>query len=112
MSRKGVTTKRVKTVQTALSRISAQTAQRLAEKRLFRARPKPSVRLKSRPKFKTIRPTEQHDREAMSRGRPSQDHSMPCRGRPKARFEARFHIFMARLTLSRLKRPSTIYIAF
>ncbi|CAA7014619.1 unnamed protein product [Microthlaspi erraticum] len=34
------------------------------------------------------------------------------RGRPEARFEARFHIFKPGLTLSRLKRPSTIYIAF
>ncbi|CAA7030361.1 unnamed protein product [Microthlaspi erraticum] len=39
MSRKGVITKRVKTVQTALSRISAQRAVRLAEERTFRARP-------------------------------------------------------------------------
>ncbi|CAA7025610.1 unnamed protein product [Microthlaspi erraticum] len=47
MSRKGVTTKRVKTVQTALSRISAQTAQ-TGWPRIT------SVRLKSRPKFKTV----------------------------------------------------------
>ncbi|CAA7036490.1 unnamed protein product [Microthlaspi erraticum] len=50
MSRKGVTTKRVKTVQTALSR-KRPTAERLAEKRMFRSA-KSSVRLKSRPKFK------------------------------------------------------------
>ncbi|CAA7029270.1 unnamed protein product [Microthlaspi erraticum] len=36
MSRKGVIAKRVKTVQTALSRISANRAERLAEERMFR----------------------------------------------------------------------------
>ncbi|CAA7061533.1 unnamed protein product [Microthlaspi erraticum] len=34
------------------------------------------------------------------------------RGRPEARFEAQIYIFKPGLTLSRLKRPSTIYIAF
>ncbi|CAA7031826.1 unnamed protein product [Microthlaspi erraticum] len=51
MSRKGVTTKRVKTVQTALSRISAQTAQSGWPRNVFRSA-KTSVRLKSRPKSK------------------------------------------------------------
>ncbi|CAA7049383.1 unnamed protein product [Microthlaspi erraticum] len=42
----------------------------------------------------------------------SSDRPSQRRGRPEARFEARFHIFKPGLTLSRLKRPSTIYIAF
>ncbi|CAA7015146.1 unnamed protein product [Microthlaspi erraticum] len=53
MSRKGVITKRVKTVQTALSRISANRAERLAEKRMFRVGQNRILRLKSRPKFKS-----------------------------------------------------------
>ncbi|CAA7017983.1 unnamed protein product [Microthlaspi erraticum] len=53
MSRKGVTTKRVKTVQTALSRISAQTAQTGWPRNVcFTLGQITSVRLKSRPKFK------------------------------------------------------------
>ncbi|CAA7030356.1 unnamed protein product [Microthlaspi erraticum] len=53
MSRKGVTTKRVKTVQTALSRISAQTAQSgWPRNDCFTLGQITSVRLKSRPKFK------------------------------------------------------------
>ncbi|CAA7059702.1 unnamed protein product [Microthlaspi erraticum] len=52
MSRKGVITKRVKTVQTALSRISAQPRSPAGRGTMFRARPKLSVRLKSRPKSK------------------------------------------------------------
>ncbi|CAA7014736.1 unnamed protein product [Microthlaspi erraticum] len=71
MSRKGVTTKRVKTVQTALSRISAQTAQSgWPRNERFTLGQITSVRLKSRPKSK-----------------PSADHaSRPgkhARGRPR-----------------------------
>ncbi|CAA7037708.1 unnamed protein product [Microthlaspi erraticum] len=51
MSRKGVTTKRVKTVQTALSR-KRPTAQSGWPRNECSARPNQSVRLKSRPKFK------------------------------------------------------------
>ncbi|CAA7031832.1 unnamed protein product [Microthlaspi erraticum] len=56
MSRKGVTTKRVKTVQTALSRISAQTAQSGWPRNVFHARPniRPS---EVSAKVQTIRPT-------------------------------------------------------
>ncbi|CAA7044097.1 unnamed protein product [Microthlaspi erraticum] len=38
--------------------------------------------------------------------------TVPTPRSTQARFEARFHIFKPGLTLSRLKRPSTIYIAF
>ncbi|CAA7028552.1 unnamed protein product [Microthlaspi erraticum] len=68
MSRKGVITKRVKTVQTALSRISANRAAAGRETNVPR-RPNLSVRLKSRPKF-NHRPIRITTREAMSRGRP------------------------------------------
>ncbi|CAA7049243.1 unnamed protein product [Microthlaspi erraticum] len=54
MSRKGVTTKRVKTVQTALSRTAPNRAVRLAEERCFTLGQISSVRLKSRPKSKTV----------------------------------------------------------
>ncbi|CAA7025768.1 unnamed protein product [Microthlaspi erraticum] len=191
MSRKGVIAKRVKTVQTALSRISAQTAQSGWPRNDVPRSAKVSVRLKSRPKSKTARPITQHDpgnivprsakhtvtpaahdqprepgnkprgratlayhgrcirpsRERTSHVRPRNligqissarprrptvnhpattvptrprpdcpadrpDRPSQRRGRPEARFEARFHIFKPGLTLSRLKRPSTIYIAF
>ncbi|CAA7039931.1 unnamed protein product [Microthlaspi erraticum] len=49
------------------------TGRRLAEERMFRARPKPSVRLKSRPKFVSGR--SHHDPGNMSRGRPRHNHS-------------------------------------
>ncbi|CAA7015298.1 unnamed protein product [Microthlaspi erraticum] len=51
MSRKGVIAKRVKTAPDGSIENQRQAADRLAEERMFRARPKPSVRLKSRPKF-------------------------------------------------------------
>ncbi|CAA7053162.1 unnamed protein product [Microthlaspi erraticum] len=70
MSRKGVITKRVKTVQTALSR-TRQPRSRLAEERMFRVGQIKSVR-PSRPKFQTIRPIRITTRETMSRGRPRQ----------------------------------------
>ncbi|CAA7051140.1 unnamed protein product [Microthlaspi erraticum] len=53
MSRKGVTTKRVKTVQTALSRTAPNRAVRLAENECSALGQITSVRLKSRPKFQT-----------------------------------------------------------
>ncbi|CAA7050045.1 unnamed protein product [Microthlaspi erraticum] len=63
MSRKGVIAKRVKTVQTAISRISANRTDRLAEERCSALGQNISVRLKSRPKFETDRPITitQHD---------------------------------------------------
>ncbi|CAA7050277.1 unnamed protein product [Microthlaspi erraticum] len=69
MSRKGVTTKRVKTVQTALSRISAQPRSPAGRGTMFRARPK-SVRLKSRPKSKPLGRSRITTRETQARGRP------------------------------------------
>ncbi|CAA7042943.1 unnamed protein product [Microthlaspi erraticum] len=60
MSRKGVITKRVETVQTALSRNSAQTAQSgWPRNYCFALGQSHSVRLKSRPKFQTDRPITQ-----------------------------------------------------
>ncbi|CAA7021893.1 unnamed protein product [Microthlaspi erraticum] len=76
MSRKGVTTKRVKTVQTALSRISAQPRSPAGRGTNVRARPNLSVRLKSRPKSKP-RPITHHDPGNMSRGRPSKRSRQP-----------------------------------
>ncbi|CAA7052957.1 unnamed protein product [Microthlaspi erraticum] len=77
MSRKGVTTKRVKTVQTALSRISAQTAQPAGRETFVSRSAKTSVRLKSRPKFK---PSGRHARPGKHVPRSaSHDHSTPCR---------------------------------
>ncbi|CAA7051772.1 unnamed protein product [Microthlaspi erraticum] len=62
MSRKGVITKRVETVQTALSRSSAQTAQSgWPRNYVSRSAKVTSVRLKSRPKFQTDRPITQRD---------------------------------------------------
>ncbi|CAA7057435.1 unnamed protein product [Microthlaspi erraticum] len=76
MSRKGVTTKRVKTVQTALSRISAQTAQSgWPRERMFPLGQITSVRLKSRPKFKPSGRSRITTRETMSRGRPRHNRS-------------------------------------
>ncbi|CAA7039122.1 unnamed protein product [Microthlaspi erraticum] len=54
MSRKGVTTKRVKTVQTALSRISAQPRSPAGRGTNVPRSAKVSVRLKSRPKSKPL----------------------------------------------------------
>ncbi|CAA7053769.1 unnamed protein product [Microthlaspi erraticum] len=61
MSRKGVTTKRVKTVQTALSRISAQPRSPAGRGTNVPLGQITSVRLKSRPKFQTVRPITHHD---------------------------------------------------
>ncbi|CAA7038772.1 unnamed protein product [Microthlaspi erraticum] len=81
MSRKGVITKRVKTVQTALSRISAQPRSPAGRGTCFRARPITSVRLKSRPKFKPTGRSRNTTRETLSRGRPSTTVT-PHRARP------------------------------
>ncbi|CAA7015069.1 unnamed protein product [Microthlaspi erraticum] len=72
MSRKGVITKRVKTVQTALSRNSAQTAQSgWPRNYVSRSAKVTSVRLKSRPKSKPTGRSRITTRETLSRGRPS-----------------------------------------
>ncbi|CAA7021502.1 unnamed protein product [Microthlaspi erraticum] len=72
MSRKGVTTKRVKTVQTALSRTAPNRAVRLAEERMFRARPNHIRPTEVSAKVQTDRPITHTTRETLSRGRPSQ----------------------------------------
>ncbi|CAA7021320.1 unnamed protein product [Microthlaspi erraticum] len=72
MSRKGVIAKRVKAVQTAISRISANRTDRLAEKRCSALGQNISVRLKSRPKFEATGRSRNTTRETLSRGRPSQ----------------------------------------
>ncbi|CAA7027654.1 unnamed protein product [Microthlaspi erraticum] len=83
MSRKGVITKRVKTVQTALSRISAQPRSPAGRETMFpRSAKVTSVRLKSRPKFKPTGRSRNTTRETLSRGRPSQTLT-PHRARPK-----------------------------
>ncbi|CAA7058464.1 unnamed protein product [Microthlaspi erraticum] len=71
MSRKGVITKRVKTVQTALSRISAQ-PRSPAGRGTNVPRSAKTVRLKSRPKSKPLGRSRITTRETLSRGRPSQ----------------------------------------
>ncbi|CAA7021827.1 unnamed protein product [Microthlaspi erraticum] len=71
MSRKGVTTKRVKTVQTALSRTAPNRAVRLAEKRMFRARPNHIRPTEVSAKVPNHRPITHATRETLSRGRPS-----------------------------------------
>ncbi|CAA7046337.1 unnamed protein product [Microthlaspi erraticum] len=79
MSRKGVIAKRVKTVQTALSRIRASRAEP-AEERMFRARPKSSVRLKSRPKFNhpADHITTRETCPAVGQPQPSRSRARPC----------------------------------
>ncbi|CAA7049260.1 unnamed protein product [Microthlaspi erraticum] len=84
MSRKGVTTKRVKTVQTALSRISAQPRSPAGRgTNMFHARPNLSVRLKSRPKSKTVRPNASRPGKLSPRSAtpqpPRQCRARPCR---------------------------------
>ncbi|CAA7040836.1 unnamed protein product [Microthlaspi erraticum] len=93
MSRKGVITKRVKTVQTALSRISAQPRSPAGRGNYVSARPNSSVRLKSRPKSKPFGRPRNTTRETLSRGRPSSKlhaaRARPCRAsrgtRPRGR---------------------------
>ncbi|CAA7052912.1 unnamed protein product [Microthlaspi erraticum] len=83
MSRKGVTTKRVKTVQTALSRISAQTAQRLAEKRVH-ARPNQIRPSEVSAKVQTIRPTHHDPGSNVPRSaKPRPLHAMPRTTMPR-----------------------------
>ncbi|CAA7035429.1 unnamed protein product [Microthlaspi erraticum] len=80
MSRKGVTTKRVKTVQTALSRISAQPRSPAGRGTNVPRSAKSSVRLKSRPKSKTGR-----DQSRPGKLLPAVGHATttPRRARPK-----------------------------
>ncbi|CAA7051717.1 unnamed protein product [Microthlaspi erraticum] len=61
MSRKGVITKRVKTVQTALSRISAQPRSPAGRGNMFRARPNHIRPSEVSAKVQTDRPITQHD---------------------------------------------------
>ncbi|CAA7044903.1 unnamed protein product [Microthlaspi erraticum] len=78
MSRKGVTTKRVKTVQTALSRTAPNRAVRLAENDVPRSAKVTSVRLKSRPKFQTDRPiTQRPGKHCPAVGQASNAHATP-----------------------------------
>ncbi|CAA7040385.1 unnamed protein product [Microthlaspi erraticum] len=80
MSRKGVITKRVKTVQTALSR-TAPSRSPAGRERMFRARPR-SIR---RPVSAKVQPSIGRSRittrETMSRGRPRHA-TQRCRARP------------------------------
>ncbi|CAA7052527.1 unnamed protein product [Microthlaspi erraticum] len=96
MSRKGVTTKRVKTVQTALSRISAQPRSPAGRGTMFRARPKLSVRLKSRPKS-NHRPITHHDPgnkpavgQATTSRHAAHDHAREP-GKPRGRATLTYH---------------------
>ncbi|CAA7049376.1 unnamed protein product [Microthlaspi erraticum] len=76
MSRKGVITKRVKTVQTALSRISAQPRSPAGRGTMFRSAKsfRPS---EVSAKVQTDRPITHHDPGNIARGRPSQRHATP-----------------------------------
>ncbi|CAA7041468.1 unnamed protein product [Microthlaspi erraticum] len=76
MSRKGVITKRVKTVQTALSRISAQPRSPAGRGTMFRARPNHIRPSEVSAKVQTGR-SRNTTRETLSRGRPSQRHATP-----------------------------------
>ncbi|CAA7051133.1 unnamed protein product [Microthlaspi erraticum] len=77
MSRKGVTTKRVKTVQTALSRTAPKPRSPAGRGTMFRARPnhirptEVSAKVQNRPADHASRPGKH------SRGRPSQRHAKP-----------------------------------
>ncbi|CAA7018048.1 unnamed protein product [Microthlaspi erraticum] len=110
MSRKGVIAKRVKTVQRSIEN-QRRTAQRLAEERMFRARPKPSVRLKSRPKFN--HPAD-HDHDPGSK--PAVGHATtatprrarPCRAsREKPRGRATYLAYHGRCPSEPGKRPTS-----
>ncbi|CAA7053149.1 unnamed protein product [Microthlaspi erraticum] len=84
MSRKGVITKRVKTGPGgSIEKPRPSRAERPAEKRMFpRSAKIKSIRLKSRPKFKLIRPSTHHDPGSnvprSAKPRPLK----PCRARP------------------------------
>ncbi|CAA7038938.1 unnamed protein product [Microthlaspi erraticum] len=69
MSRKGVTTKRVKTVQTALSRISAQPRSPAGRGTMFRARPNLVRPSEVSAKVQTVGRS-RHDPGNIARGRP------------------------------------------
>ncbi|CAA7058120.1 unnamed protein product [Microthlaspi erraticum] len=85
MSRKGVITKRVETVQTALSREQRPNrAVRLAEERMFRARPKLVRPTEVSAKSKTTRPITHHDP-----GNSSPRSATPHRPRPPRTTKAR-----------------------
>ncbi|CAA7047131.1 unnamed protein product [Microthlaspi erraticum] len=96
MSRKGVITKRVKTVQTALSRISAQPRSPAGRETCSRSAKVISVRLKSRPKFQTDRPITQHD----------PGNIVPRSAKPNARHAAHDHAARAGKQASRPRNPS------
>ncbi|CAA7056094.1 unnamed protein product [Microthlaspi erraticum] len=122
MSRKGVITKRVKTVQTALSRTAPNRAVRLAENECS-ARPKSSVRLKSRPKFKTIGRSRITTRETFPRSaKPTthasaHDHAREPGNNPRGRATFAYHgrcavragkdVPHVRETSANLHRPTT-----
>ncbi|CAA7043417.1 unnamed protein product [Microthlaspi erraticum] len=101
MSRKGVTTKRVKTVQTALSRISAQTAQTgWPRNECSRSAKITSVRLKSRPKFKR-RPIHITTRERC----PAVGHATTAHAMPRTTTARAGKQSLAAAQLSRVPRP-------
>ncbi|CAA7015071.1 unnamed protein product [Microthlaspi erraticum] len=77
MSRKGVTTKRVKTVQTALSRISAQPRSPAGRGTNVPRSAKTVRPTEVSAKVQTTRPITQHDPGNIARGRPSQRHATP-----------------------------------
>ncbi|CAA7049286.1 unnamed protein product [Microthlaspi erraticum] len=80
MSRKGVTTKRVKTVQTALSRISAQPRSPAGRGTNVRARPNLVRPSEVSAKVQTVGRSRNHDPGNIARGRPRHRHD---RARPK-----------------------------
>ncbi|CAA7039481.1 unnamed protein product [Microthlaspi erraticum] len=97
MSRKGVTTKRVKTVQTALSRISAQPRSPAGRGTNVPRSAKTSVRLKSRPKSKPLGRSRITTRET-ARGRPrhnatptAHDQSARAGKKPRGRATLAYH---------------------
>ncbi|CAA7052901.1 unnamed protein product [Microthlaspi erraticum] len=77
MSRKGVMAKRVKTVQTALSRTAAKPQQRPAEKRMFTRSAKSNTSVPPSPAEHT-----HHDPGSNVPRSASHNHSSRCRARP------------------------------
>ncbi|CAA7042948.1 unnamed protein product [Microthlaspi erraticum] len=77
MSRKGVITKRVRLSRRLYRETAPNRAVRLAEETMFRARPKSSVRLKSRPKFQTDRPITQRPGKHVPRSAKPNAHATP-----------------------------------
>ncbi|CAA7053159.1 unnamed protein product [Microthlaspi erraticum] len=82
MSRKGVIPKEWRLSRRLYRETAPNRAVRLAEERMFRARPKLSVRLKSRPKSKPLGRSRITTRETQARGRPRHN-ATPHRARPK-----------------------------